>query len=174
MKESEFIKKVAPRYNPFGIDDDVYIPFRREKMDFVETIKNIAFLNSSAEKIRTAWWNCTNFGKLRFIRDLYWDVMYRVHPKYKYHIVNTGLKPDYYDPDIRIAAAILKEAHDYFRDYPWIDGYGDDVYQTLKAAFQKYESLSGMSAIEVYETLQTSHVNGLLKDIIDIRGALWY
>lgn len=36
------------------------------------------------------------------LRRYYWWVMHRVHPRYRYHIVKTGLKPGYYDPDTLI------------------------------------------------------------------------
>ena len=32
-----------------------------------------------------------------YIREKYWQVLHRIHPKYRYHIINTELKPGYYD-----------------------------------------------------------------------------
>lgn len=40
-----------------------------------------------------AWWP---------LQRVKWWVLHRIHPQYRYHIVKTGLKPGYYDPDIRI------------------------------------------------------------------------
>lgn len=33
------------------------------------------------------------------IRQYYWWVMHRIHPDHRYHIIHTGLKPNYYDID---------------------------------------------------------------------------
>lgn len=39
---------------------------------------------------------------LRRTREFVWKIIHRVHPKHRYHVVKTGLKPGYYDPDVRI------------------------------------------------------------------------
>jgi hypothetical protein len=38
----------------------------------------------------------------RSIRDAKFWIFYRVHPKHRYHIINTGLEPGYYDEDTLI------------------------------------------------------------------------
>lgn len=35
----------------------------------------------------------------RPLRSAYWWIMHRVHPRHRYHIVKTGLEPNYYDID---------------------------------------------------------------------------
>jgi len=40
--------------------------------------------------------------KIRRIENYYWKIKYRFIPKHKYHIVDTGLKPEYYDVDTRM------------------------------------------------------------------------
>lgn len=37
----------------------------------------------------------------------YWPLIHKYHPKYKYHIIKTDLKPGYYDPDTRITHSIF-------------------------------------------------------------------
>jgi hypothetical protein len=126
------------------------------------------------EKIEMKLWNLFHFGKLQFVREYYWKVLHRLHPNYRYHVVKTGLKPDYYDPDIRIAAAILKEAHDYYSDYSWIESHEAPVISVLRRAFHVYENLKNLNTISLYETLQSEETNELLHDIINIKGAMWY
>lgn len=126
------------------------------------------------EKIEMKLWNLFHFGKLQFMREYYWKVLHRLHPKHRYHVVKTGLRPDYYDPDIRIAAAILKEAHDYYGEYSWIESHEDVVVSVLRRAFHTYENLKNLNTISLYETLQSEETNKLLHDIIDIKRAMWY
>ena len=44
-----------------------------------------------------------------FSRDLYWGILHRIIPKYRYHVAKTNLKPGYYDPQVRITCVIFEE-----------------------------------------------------------------
>lgn len=44
---------------------------------------------------------------LRCVRDALWAVRHRVDPRHRYHMVNTGLAPGYYDTDERILHACM-------------------------------------------------------------------
>lgn len=44
---------------------------------------------------------------MRFLKNIKYWFMYRFHPKHQYHIVKTGLKPGYYDIDIRMERAMI-------------------------------------------------------------------
>lgn len=46
-------------------------------------------------------------------RDLKWWILYRFHPKHRYHLIHTGLKPNYYDTDILMEATIIRLFLDY-------------------------------------------------------------
>lgn len=39
--------------------------------------------------------------KMRWLDNI-WKLVYRYHPKHKYHLIDTGLKPDYYEIDERM------------------------------------------------------------------------
>lgn len=41
-------------------------------------------------------------------RDAWWWLLHRVVPRHRYHVVRTGLKPSYYDPDWRITFAVFQ------------------------------------------------------------------
>ena len=97
--------------------------------------------------------------------------MQRIHPSHRYHIIDTGLKPDYYDADIRIEVTILKEAHDFYRDYPWIESLEDDVYEILKRAFWTYEKLNKK---DPWLDLDDPQLDSLLYDILRIKGHMWW
>lgn len=43
------------------------------------------------------------------LRDLKWAILHRFHPKHRYHVVKTSLKPGYYDTTDRILAAMGDE-----------------------------------------------------------------
>lgn len=45
------------------------------------------------------------FRKLRIggrARDAWWAILHRFHPSHRYHVIKTGLRPGYYDTDIRM------------------------------------------------------------------------
>lgn len=43
----------------------------------------------------------------RWLRDPFYPLLYRFHPKYQFHIVRTGLKPGYADQDVRMMHAMF-------------------------------------------------------------------
>ena len=44
----------------------------------------------------------------RRLRDAKWWLLHRLVPRHRYHIIRTGLKPGYYDPDWRITFAVFE------------------------------------------------------------------
>ena len=47
-------------------------------------------------------------SKLYILKQRYiWPIVHTLHPKYRYHIVKTGLTPGYYDADIRILHSVF-------------------------------------------------------------------
>lgn len=50
------------------------------------------------------WWSIKHRAK-----NAYWWFRHRLDPRHRYHVVRTGLCPGYYDPDIRLMAAIFNE-----------------------------------------------------------------
>lgn len=49
----------------------------------------------------------------RRIRDVKYWFLYRLHPEYKYNVVQTGLKPNYHEYDTRLIEAILYTNKDF-------------------------------------------------------------
>lgn len=58
-----------------------------------QEVKDVENL-SIGEKIAD-WWE---YDVLSTLRDIKWWILHRIHPKHRYHIVKTGLRPNYYDP----------------------------------------------------------------------------
>ena len=62
-------------------------------------------------------------------KDIYWWFQHRFNPKHKYHLINTRLKPGYYDKDILIECGISALIIDYVEkeeafkslDWTWND-----------------------------------------------------
>lgn len=55
---------------------------------------------------------------LRKIRGQYivrpwWKLVHRFNPQHQYHLLRTGLKPGYYDPDTRFLHGVLREVRHY-------------------------------------------------------------
>lgn len=67
------------------------------------------------EELKTPFtlWERVRYGVPRFFSDLYWAIKHRIIPKHKYHIIRTGLKPGYYDPDTRILHCIFSEVYNW-------------------------------------------------------------
>lgn len=51
------------------------------------------------------------------IRNLYWWLMHRIHPRYRYHIVRTGLTPNYYDEDTLILHSCMALLERYINSF---------------------------------------------------------
>lgn len=49
----------------------------------------------------------------RYVTDPIWWIKYRIHPDHKYHIVRTGLSPNYYDTDTIMLHAIMTMVVDF-------------------------------------------------------------
>lgn len=71
-------------------------------------------------------------GKVYNIRHgYYWPFIHRFHPKYRYHIIKTDLKPGYYDPDTRIAHAIFSVFSEFMKyniENKVVNWEGDDLH----------------------------------------------
>jgi|SRR5438552_1256554 len=57
----------------------------------------------------------------RYFKDPYWKLQHRFNPKHRYHMINTGLRPGYADPDIRLLWGIMNMVEEY------VDYVGDKV-----------------------------------------------
>lgn len=49
-----------------------------------------------------SWWSTSR------LRDAYWWILHRIHPRHRYHMVRIG-PPGYYDPSERIFYACVEE-----------------------------------------------------------------
>jgi len=47
------------------------------------------------------------------LRDAMWYILHRIHPKHRYHMVDSGLKPGYYDPDTLMMHSAFKLLSDF-------------------------------------------------------------
>lgn len=54
----------------------------------------------------------------KFMSKLYYAILYRVHPKHKYQVLDTGLPPGYYDLDTRILYAVMNNFIDLYKTCP--------------------------------------------------------
>lgn len=52
----------------------------------------------------------------RPLRSAYWWTMHRVHPRHRYHIVKTGLEPNYYDIDTLMLHSMISLLKRYIVD----------------------------------------------------------
>ena len=81
------------------------------------------------ESIPDIWSDVWEYGVVRFFHNLKWNILHRFHPKHRYHMVPTGLKPGYYDPDTLIFNAtftLLTEFVENNIKWDRVDWEGDD------------------------------------------------
>lgn len=63
------------------------------------------------------WW-------LKYVDRPYWELKYRLIPKHRYHMMDTGLTPAYYELNVRMLHACFNEFKDFY-EYQLRRGYGD-------------------------------------------------
>lgn len=64
--------------------------------------------------------------------EIKYPLLYRYHPRYKFHIIKTQLSPGYYDPDIRMMEsmfALLCEFVEYMEETNAVDWDSDEPHQ---------------------------------------------
>ena len=47
------------------------------------------------------------------LKDIKWWFFHRFHPSHQYHIIRTGLRPGYYDPEDRILFGVMNIAKEF-------------------------------------------------------------
>jgi len=124
------------------------------------------------------WWQNAWWAFLRLPSDLYWGFMHRFHPKYIHHIVHTGLKPGYYDPDSQIVNTIFTLTKRFIEkaEIAWdSDPNHAEVYRKLKEAIDWWDAnpdhhhFCDILTPEKGEELQ-KHLN----NIVSVLPYLWY
>jgi len=127
------------------------------------------------------WYKELWYALLRTPRDSYWWFIHRFHPSHKYHLVDTGLKPGYHDPDIRIMHAIFSEAERFVEDNITFWGYDEehrkawDILTEAVSWWQANKPVNGdfESWSDEDKALQDKAEEHMLA-IISIRGYMWY
>jgi hypothetical protein len=83
------------------------------------------------ETIPDKWSDVWEYGSQRYFRNLKWKILHRFHPKHRYHVVDTGLEPGYYDPCTQIFASNFQLLCDFVdNNVKWdrIDWEGDEAH----------------------------------------------
>lgn len=108
------------------------------------------------------WWYHDIWSRSK-IRDWYWWLEHRLNPGHRYHVIDTGLKPGFYDPETRILYAVMEEVCSFFENtcdvitYYDADCDGDGLVYDQSDIF--------MELLEIYEYWQwrkhfDSHFSG--------------
>lgn len=150
-----------------------------------EKISNL--LEILREAYQDVWW-----ALWRFRRNLVWGIIHRVHPKYRYHVVKTGLKPGYYDPDTRILYTnmnLTKEFVDITKDtVEWNSDEGHrhawDELQTIYKWWEGYEDLlksrdktldnPNFEGYAEFEQRVYDEEKEMLVRLMKVRNFMWY
>jgi len=111
--------------------------------------------------------------------DAYWWVAHRVSPRHRYHVINTGLKPGYYDPDIRLLSGLFTEVISFMRDNHWdwtqIDS-DKQAYKDLVAAAEFGKAYLGTVEAGVLAPKPDEHGQAIrhAKKVLDNLNHMWY
>lgn len=100
--------------------------WKKWKKDMKEKYPVRYFIRETLEDWWSRYWT---WGIVRRFKDIYWWFMHRLHPKHRYHVIDTGLKPNYYDPDTLIFEGVFKLLCDfveYQKKYDVIDWEADE------------------------------------------------
>ncbi len=148
---------------------------------------------TTLEDVEDYFKNRTKFQKLRdfvwyqlprILKDWWWELIHRLHPRHKYHIIRTGLKPGYWDPDTRITFAVFNIAEEFVdgtKDVVnWDDNEGHkDAWAKLTAAVDWWRK-NKLKILDVDANL-TKEAEKLCEDrnmhlanIASILGYMWY
>jgi len=73
------------------------------------------------------------------IKRLKWWFLHRFHPNHQYHIIRTGLKPGYHDPDKRITSAIFGITKEFFEQMGESLSSKEDIHRELIPLRETYE-----------------------------------
>lgn len=93
------------------------------------------------ESISDIWSDFWEYGIRRYFHDRKWELLHRFHPKHRYNIIKTGLKPGYYDPMTLIFEGTFQLLVKFVEDnihYDRIDWEGDDLHS---AAWKEMKEL---------------------------------
>lgn len=128
------------------------------------------------------------------IDDACWWFIHRIHPRHRYHVINTGLNPGYWDPSEQILYASFNVACDYYENgataFDWeATPTHHEIYKKLD---QIYKYWRGGERDKLYEKSMNFLHNGKSEDwwecekyissqdkkhlhmLVDILPSLWY
>lgn len=85
-------------------------------------------------------WERVRYRAKAFVGDLPWWFKWRFQRKHQYHLLRTGLRPGYYDPDVRILWAVMAQVERFVADETGprqiTDWEADPEHRAAFAAFQ--------------------------------------
>ena len=120
----------------------------------------------------------------RIVRDIYWGIRHRLDPRNRYHVMDTGLRPGYWDPDSRILNAVMEEVDWFFRrtretvDWTTDPGHYDAFLAMEKASAWWMDNKAKMRSGDMDfsdEMRLNNEADALLAEVImGARQYMWY
>lgn len=116
------------------------------------------------------------------LRSVLWWVLHRIHPRHRYNVIHTSLRPGYYDPYIQLRCAIFNVVAEFFSATGNVNWNLDQDRLNARRAFRtatefweenkqiiKYGADTQEESDWMHEEV-TCH----LHDIIDYLDYMWY
>lgn len=99
------------------------------------------------------------------IRDAYWWAQHRINPRHRYHVIKTELRPNFYDADILMEAAIIRLFVEFIEvERPW------EVWSDEKELRKSYEGSGYEDRIQ--DWIRIKELYHEVKDI-DLMNPSW-
>jgi len=127
----------------------------------------------------TLWWRFTHFPSRLWsgFTDFIWALRHRFQPRHRYNMLRTGFPPGYYDPHMRIPAAMFELVCD-FVDYTesvvnW--NYDEEHRAAWKAYTAAAKSWRHGARDQLWHEGRVSQIDiDRLKAVLDNLDKLWY
>lgn len=122
---------------------------------------------------RKPWWYRLRITVEVWASDIKWWFLWRFHPRHRYHIVRTGLKPGYHDTDKRIEAAVITlfkaciEQDKIMEIVDTEDPENKHYWDSVKTLYSRVKDIDVNQVIDYDETTE------ILCEIVRLRRVLW-
>lgn len=144
-----------------------------------EVSTHVGTCTAFSRSLANRWSNLVYVIRTGFT-NAYWWVVHRIIPKHRYHVVKTGLPPGYYDPCVRVLAALFNEMHEFVayqtderNEHRW-NWTSSPEHEEAWAVFQEAAAFSQRYLNPEAEWEVEDEATELAKKVLDNLSFMWY
>lgn len=123
---------------------------------------------------RLPWHTKMRWAITRNLHDFRWAILYRLHPKHRYHVVRTGLKPGYRDTVCLLPVVMIKMFKDFieiekpFEHFDTEDLHNKEHWDRIKTLYARVKDID-LSEMED----DSEEMTEILHSIVELRSHYW-